>query len=69
MYLIILNVITHETFDNEFAIINLLQLGREVIDIAADAVDVGVTTEDIDKLVHEVIFTFSFHINCDGLFK
>ena len=31
-----------------------LQLGREVLDIAAKAIDVGVTTEEIDKVVHEV---------------
>ncbi len=30
------------------------QLGREVIDIAAQAIEVGVTTEEIDRLVHEV---------------
>ena len=32
----------------------LLQLGREVLDVAAQAIAVGVTTEEIDKLVHEV---------------
>ena len=31
-----------------------LQLGREVLDIAAQEIEVGVTTEEIDKLVHEV---------------
>ena len=30
------------------------ELGREVLDIAAQAIEVGVTTEEIDKLVHEV---------------
>ena len=30
------------------------QLGREVLDIAGAAVDVGVTTEEIDRIVHEV---------------
>ena len=32
----------------------MLQLGREVLDVAAQAIAVGVTTEEIDKLVHEV---------------
>ena len=31
------------------------QLSREILDIAAEAVDVGVTTDEIDRLVHEVI--------------
>jgi len=30
------------------------QLGREVLDEAAKAVAVGVTTDEIDRLVHEV---------------
>lgn len=29
------------------------RLGREVLDIAAKAIDVGVTTEEIDRIVHE----------------
>ncbi|KAK2192267.1 hypothetical protein NP493_35g02008 [Ridgeia piscesae] len=29
------------------------KLGREVLDVAAAAIDVGVTTEEIDRLVHE----------------
>ena len=37
------------------------QYGREVLDVAAGAVAVGVTTEEIDKLVHEV--TFCAHEN------
>ena len=32
----------------------MFQLGREVLDVAAQAIAVGVTTEEIDKLVHEV---------------
>lgn len=31
-----------------------LQLGREVLDIAANATEVGITTEEIDRIVHEV---------------
>ena len=31
-----------------------LQLGREVLDEGANAVGVGVTTEEIDRIVHEV---------------
>lgn len=31
-----------------------VQLGREVIDIAADTIHIGVTTEEIDRIVHEV---------------
>ena len=30
------------------------QLAREVLDIAAAAIKVGITTEEIDRLVHEV---------------
>ncbi len=33
-----------------------LQLAREVMDIAARAVRLGVTTDEIDRLVHEVCF-------------
>lgn len=29
------------------------KLGREVLDIAAETVDIGVTTEEIDRIVHE----------------
>ena len=29
------------------------QMGREVLDVAAQAIKVGVTTEEIDRLVHE----------------
>jgi len=32
----------------------MLQLGREVLDIAAAAIGVGVTTAEIDRLVYEV---------------
>ena len=32
----------------------IFQLGREVLDKAAEAIAVGVTTEEIDKVVHEV---------------
>ena len=31
-----------------------LQLGREVLDIAARTVGVGVTTDEVDRVVHEV---------------
>lgn len=30
------------------------QLGREVLDLAARTVGVGVTTEEVDRVVHEV---------------
>jgi methionyl aminopeptidase len=30
----------------------MFQLGREVLDIAGRAIRVGITTEEIDKLVH-----------------
>ena len=30
-----------------------LQLAREVLDIAAKAVRVGITTDEIDRIVHE----------------
>ena len=33
-----------------------LQLAREVLDIAAKAVRVGITTDEIDRIVHEVNF-------------
>ena len=29
------------------------KLGREVLDAAASAVDVGVTTDELDRIVHE----------------
>ena len=32
----------------------ITQLGREVLDIAAAAIRPGVTTDEIDRLVHEV---------------
>lgn len=31
-----------------------LQLGREVLDIAAHTAKVGVTTDEVDRVVHEV---------------
>lgn len=34
-----------------------VQLGREVLDIAARTVGVGVTTEEVDRAVHEVSFS------------
>lgn len=33
---------------------SIIQLGREVLDIAANATEVGITTEEIDRIVHEV---------------
>jgi len=35
------------------------QYGREVLDEAANAVQVGVTTEELDRIVHEVSFDSS----------
>ena len=35
-------------------VLSWLQLGREVLDEAARAVEVGVTAEEIDALVHQV---------------
>ena len=35
-----------------------VQLGREVLDVAGEAIAVGVTTEEIDRLVHEVTAPF-----------
>lgn len=37
-----------------FFFLFILQLGREVLDIAANATEVGITTEEIDRIVHEV---------------
>lgn len=37
-----------------FLFLFILQLGREVLDIAANATEVGITTEEIDRIVHEV---------------
>lgn len=38
------------------------QLGREVLDEAYKAVAVGVTTEEIDQIVHEVRKNIQNHI-------
>lgn len=39
---------------NILACLYVLQLGREVLDIAANVTEIGVTTEEIDRIVHEV---------------
>ena len=36
-----------------FIDLNCLQLGREILEEAANAVAVGVTTDEIDRIVHE----------------
>ncbi len=38
---------------SNYADVSLPQLGREVLDIAARAVRVGITTDEIDRIVHE----------------
>ena len=55
-------------------LINLFrQLAREILDVAAEATVVGVTTDEIDRLVHEVrlclFFSVAFHfvsVSCTG---
>lgn len=42
-----------------FFFLFILQLGREVLDIAANATEVGITTEEIDRIVHEVLMFFN----------
>ena len=41
--------------------IYFLQLGREVLDIAANVTEIGVTTEEIDRIVHEV-WALAMHV-------
>lgn len=56
-------------------LINLFrQLAREILDVAAEATVVGVTTDEIDRLVHEVRLCFflsvAFHfgsVSCTGI--
>lgn len=38
---------------SKWSFINFLKLAREVLDEAAKAVAVGVTTDEIDRIVHE----------------
>ena len=39
----------------------ILQLGREVLDEAAKVVKVGVTADEIDRVVHQVGFESKFN--------
>ena len=39
-----------------------VQLGREVVDVAATVIKPGVTTDEIDRIVHEVV-QFEHHGN------
>ena len=41
----------------------MIQLGREVLDEAAKAIAIGVTTDEIDRIVHEVIITLPSWLN------
>ena len=38
-----------------FIVVFSMQLAREVLDIAAGAIRPGVTTDEIDRIVHEVL--------------
>ena len=45
-----------------------LQLGREVLDEAARAVEVGVTAEEIDALVHQVRMKMYLRLTAGQIF-
>lgn len=34
-----------------------LQIGREVLDLGAQAIKAGVTTDEIDRIIHEAIIS------------
>lgn len=54
MYVHVLDIELLMKAHGSFFFLFILQLGREVLDIAANATEVGITTEEIDRIVHEV---------------
>jgi len=48
-----LRVFTKDEIDGETGFRHACQMGREVLDVAGKALRVGVTTDEIDRIVHE----------------
>jgi methionyl aminopeptidase len=48
-----IRVYTSEELDGEHGLRHTCKMGREVLDIAGKAIRVGVTTDEIDRVVHE----------------
>lgn len=48
------NLSVHSNTPQFFFFFFFLQFTREILDVAAHATEVGVTTDEIDRLVHEV---------------
>jgi methionyl aminopeptidase len=44
---------TAEELDGEYGLRHACAMGREVLDVASRALRVGVTTDEIDRIVHE----------------
>ena len=48
-----IRVYTSEELDGEYGLRHACKMGREVLDCAGKALRVGVTTDEIDRVVHE----------------
>ena len=48
-----IRVYTSEEFDGEYGLRHACKMGREVLNAAGKALRVGVTTDEIDRVVHE----------------
>jgi methionyl aminopeptidase len=48
-----IKIYTSEELDGEFGLRHACSMGREVLDIAGRALRPGVTTDEIDRIVHE----------------
>jgi hypothetical protein len=48
-----IRIYTEEELDGETGFRHACRMGREVLDIAGNALRVGVTTDEIDRVVHE----------------
>ena len=48
-----IRVYTEKELDGEYGLRHACKMGREVLDVAGKALRVGVTTDEIDRVVHE----------------
>ncbi len=48
-----IRVYTEKELDAEYGLRHACKMGREVLDVAGKALRVGVTTDEIDRVVHE----------------
>jgi methionyl aminopeptidase len=48
-----IRIYTDEELDGEYGLRHACRMGREVLDVAGKALRVGVTTDEIDRVVHE----------------